>query len=178
MAGLETLKDGLDVYLLVLKPGEQGKSLEATKIMIDQGIKAVYVSVNKPYNTILNNAKKLGIDASKLLVLDAVSKATGSPTPNDPSVIYISNPTNLSEMSITIGNAIKQMGTKNVVVVFDNASLMYVYSKKDIVSKFFRFLIAQARKDGQKVILIAIKDDESGDIINEFSQVCDETVEI
>ena len=84
----------------------------------------VYLSMNRPYDNLINLFKKNNIDPKKFFFVDTISKTIGGKTPIEKNVLYISSPHGLTEISIALSKALQSLKAKEKFLFFDSISTM------------------------------------------------------
>jgi KaiC/GvpD/RAD55 family RecA-like ATPase len=135
--------------------------------------KICYVSLNKPYDTILSELKNQKIDTSKIIFIDAMTK--GKKTSSD-DVVFVSSPRALTELNISV---VKVMELKKVEsIIFDSLSTLLVYEKPATVIKFVHALMAKLRSLRVGAIFIVLKEDINPDLVKNLYMFADEVVDL
>ncbi|MBN2422328.1 hypothetical protein JXB41_03810 [Candidatus Woesearchaeota archaeon] len=136
--------------------------------------KICYVTLNKPYNTILMNIKSLNIDANKFFFVDAISATVQTPEGVD-NCSFVSSPTVLTDLSLAFSEALSNKECDNAV--FDTISTLVVYQDINSVIKFVHNLITKIRVLNKKSIFVALKED-SEELIKDLNMFVDNVVEM
>jgi KaiC/GvpD/RAD55 family RecA-like ATPase len=118
----------------------------------------VYVSVTKPYDTLIKQYDFLS-DAKNIKFIDCISRAAGI-LRSDANCIYLESPTILEKLGIEIMNAFKEVdeNTQKYLVV-DSLSNLIVYNDPDIVTEFFYHIINRTRAKEIHTISLAIEEE-------------------
>ncbi len=184
--GLSEFKDKLKnlneyIALATVPAASYAKNnIEMIRILTeDQNTPGVYVTLNKPFETLekaLSNAK---INTKKIIFIDAVTKTADGDIKKTPNCLYIGSPENLSDISIAMDQAVRAVPGKERFVFFDSLSTLLMFNSVDVVAKFIHFLAGKMRAWKVKGIIISIADKESNKkLIDKLSQVCDIVFEV
>ncbi len=138
----------------------------------------VYVSLNKPYGTMIEIFKKNKIDERMIILIDCVTKTAESKTKKTKNCLYIGSPEKLSDISIAVDQAARSIPTKEKFVFFDSLSTLLIFNKSETVARFIHFLASKMRTLKVKGIIISLEKEKNKDLIDKISQVCDIVVEI
>jgi archaellum biogenesis ATPase FlaH len=133
--------------------------------------KICYVSLNRPYNTIIKNFQDIKIDVKKFLFIDCVTQKREE----HPSVVCVSSPRALTELNIAIS---KVLSTKVDSTVFDSLSTLLIYEQSSTVIKFAHSVITMFRNAGSKGIFTCLKEDINSELIKDLSMFADKIVEL
>ena len=168
------LKEGGVIVALVSKD----KYSEAENLIAKESVaiqKTCYVSLNKPYNTLVAAFTKSGIDVKKMVFVDSASSGFGEPK-DGLKVVQISSPKALTELNIAINKIID--GEKIKQLVFDSLSTLLVYEQASTVIKFSHSVISKLRSAGVNAVFLALKEDVQNELIKDLSMFVDKVAEI
>jgi len=118
----------------------------------------VYVSVTKPYDTLVKQYEYLA-DAKNVKFIDCISRAAGI-LRTDENCVYIESPTMLEKLGLEIINTFKEVkeNTKKYLVI-DSLSNLIVYNDPDIVTEFFYHIVNRTRAKDIHTISLAIEEE-------------------
>lgn len=154
----------------------QKTNTQLVKSFVDKKIPGVYVTLSKPYETLVKIFKKSGIDPETILFIDAVTKTVGGAEKKN-NCLFIGSPENLSDIGIAMDQAIKGI-EKEKFVFFDSLSTLLIYNDPTSVAKFIHFLASKMRVWKVKGIIVSLKRKEDDKLIKEIIQFCDITLDI
>ncbi len=143
----------------------------------EQKTPGVYVTLNKPYSTMVENFKKNKIDNRMIIFVDCVTKLSDSDLKKTKGCLYIGSPEKLSDISIAMDQAVRAIPTNEKFVFFDSLSTLLMYNKSETVAKFIHFLATKMRIWKVKGIIISLEK-ENKELIDKLTQVCDIVQEI
>ena len=136
--------------------------------------KICYVSLNKPYYTVLKTFSEAKLDTKNIFFIDCVSqKAKQSKGIN---VSYVSSPKALTELNITINNVLSKQKTE--IMVFDSLSTLLVYQQSLSIIKFVHSIISTLRNSNSKCVFLCLKEDIKTDLVKDISMFADKVVHI
>lgn len=155
-------------------------NLEMVKILVNvQNTPGVYVTLNKPFDTLEKDFKGSDIDVKKIIFIDAVTKTAGGNVKKTNNCLFIGNPENLSDISIAMDQAVRAVPGKEKFVFFDSLSTLLIFNTADIVAKFVHFLAGKMRVWKVKGIIISLEDKKNNkELIDKLSQFCDIVLEL
>ena len=169
----------LDEYvaLAVVKAEKyQQTNTKLIKSFTDKKIPGVYVTLSKPYKTIIKIFEKEGINKNLILFIDAVTKTSGE-TEKKGNCLFINSPENLSDIGIAMDQAVKGIEGEKFMF-FDSLSVLLIYNDPTSVAKFIHFLASKMRVWGVKGIIVSLKREEDDELIEEILQFCDVQLDI
>ena len=102
----------------------QETNTELIKSFTQNKVPGVYVTLSKPYETLLGIFKKAGIDKRLIIFIDAVTKIAGGIEKKD-NCLFIGSPENLSDIGIAMDQAVEGIG-KDKFVFFDSLSVLII----------------------------------------------------
>ena len=181
------IKDKLDGFganylsLFIVNPEKfTNTTKELVKVLCDDhSLNGIYLTVNKPYDTLISSFNERGIDVNKLLFIDCVSQKLNPAIELDGKYYFIESPSDLTQLEIYLQKAIADMPSGEIFIILDSISTLLVYHKKEIVEKFIHLLATKVRrKKDARGILIAVNSKEEGDFIDCISQFCDYSIRI
>lgn len=153
---------------------------EADLLLIECLIKklqapGLYVSLNKPYETILEELKQANLDANKIYFIDGVSKETGKFSNSD-KCFCLEYPSSLTELSLLIKTLCDEGKIK--FIVLDSLSTLLLYNGIKTVEKFTHSLITKARKLNASVVIMTPKEKSEEDVLAVITQFCDKQIDL
>lgn len=137
--------------------------------------KICYVSLNKPYDTLVPIFKKLGIETGKMIFVDCVTAGFRKPAAGL-NVVSVSSPKALTEINITI-NKISD-SKKFQGLVFDSLSTLLVYEQPSTVIKFSHSVISKLRAAESHGVFMCLREDLKGELMKDLSMFVDRIVEL
>ena len=162
------------VVLATVDPKHYEKTnLELVKHMIrEKKIPGVYVTLNKPYDTVKERFDSFGIDTDKIIFIDAVSKPAGGGIMKTKHCLFIGNPENLSDISLAMDQAVRAF-PHDKFLFFDSLSTLLLYNSSQTVARFIHFMASKMRLWKVQGIIISLHKTVDKDLIADLSQFCD-----
>ena len=154
----------------------QKTNMELIKSFSKKKIPGVYVTLSKPYETLVRDFEKAGIDPKTIIFIDGVTKIAGEPKKKE-NCLFIGSPENLSDISIAMDQAVSAIG-KEKFVFFDSLSVLVIYNNPVSVAKFIHFLASKMRVWRVKGIIVSLKRKKDDKLIKEVLQFCDVLLDI
>ena len=174
----EELKRALkeNEIILLLLPNEKysEKIVDVAKIMGTFG-SVCYVSLNKPYKTLVGDFEKRGVKTGKFFFIDCVTKKVREEKEGE-QVVYVSSPRALTEINITLKKVLE--AGKIDIAALDSLSTLLIYEDPHVVLRFSHSVISAFRMLGSKGILIALKDDAEKELIKDLNMFVDKVLEL
>ena len=138
-------------------------------------LQGLFVSLNKPYETICEELKQNNLDANAIYCIDGVSKETGKFS-NSEKCFCLENPSSLTEMSTLINALFNDKKIK--FIVLDSLSTLLLYNDIKTVEKFAHSLVNNARKSNISVAIMSPKEKSEEDVLAIVTQFCDKEIEL
>ncbi|MFB6295205.1 MAG: hypothetical protein ABEI97_05570 [Candidatus Nanohaloarchaea archaeon] len=144
-----------------------------------EGLAGIYVTVNKPYLTIVDTLEAAGIGTSEIFFIDAISEDTGAEDVTAENVAFLDSPQGLTDMSIAISEAVEKLPDEgNRVLVLDTLSTLMLYNDEDLVSQFAHELSGKIRDWGVKGLMLTIQEEADEDLLASLNQFVDEAIHV
>jgi len=137
----------------------------------------IYISINKPYANIVPILEKNGVDTSKLFFIDCITKSAGGMAERKENCLFISSPTNLTDLGIALDDAIESLG-KEKFIFLDSVSTLLIYHDQNTVLHFSHFLTSRARVKEFYGIFITVESEADARLVKTLSQFCDKVVKL
>lgn len=173
------------IYNIVQKGEDYQETITNTlKILIgEKGMKSIYVSINKDYQSLKTDFTDKGIDVKKIFFVDAVTKTTGPKALEVEDCIFIENVLNLTEMDIVFSKAVhlltKKIPAIDVFLLLDNvASLVSIGIDRQMVTRFVRSLASQLKKWGMSGIIMSLDVDDAKELNKSLMLFCDKCITV
>lgn len=138
----------------------------------DQNIPGVYVTLNRPYESMIQVLKNNRIDTKMIIFIDAVTKIVGGNVKKRRNCLFIGSPEKLSDISIAMDQAVRSLPEEKFVF-FDSLSILLLYNNPQMVAKFIHFLSGKMRVWHVRGIIISLRKKEDQELIKELMQFCD-----
>jgi KaiC/GvpD/RAD55 family RecA-like ATPase len=139
--------------------------------------RGIYVTVNRPYDTVVADLKKAKVDAGQMFFIDAITKMVGGQSGHVDNATFIGSPQLLTELSIAIDKAIEALPKGKRFLYFDSINGLMMYNNPGAVARFVHFLSGRMREQGVSGIFIAA-DGETENFLPFISQCVDKVVRI
>lgn len=176
---VKNLPTGTIVLFLVDYKDYDSTNLNLLKFMTSKKkAHGIYISVNKPYANLTNILKKNGVNTEKLFFIDCVTKSAGGAVQRTDNCLYISSPTNLTDLGIALDDAIESLGDHDKFIFLDSVSTLMVYHNPDAVLHFAHFLTTRARVKSFYGIFITVESEADAKLVKTLSQFCDKVIKL
>lgn len=153
--------------------------INVLKILINKKSRqCIYVTINKPYQVLLNVLKKNDIDTEKIFFIDLISKMTAMDTTGAKNALFITSPDSLTELSIAISESVRNLQSKNKFIFLDSLSTMLIYNQTGTVAKFAHFLIGKMRTEGVEMIIISLEREMDPILVSQISTFVDKVIKV
>jgi KaiC/GvpD/RAD55 family RecA-like ATPase len=134
-----------------------------------------YVTLNKTFDSLLENFKKSKINTDNIIFIDAISKTVKQTPDQSEGVYYISSPSALTEISISIDRFLRHGFD---YLIFDSLTNLLVYESNAPVGKFVSSLINKIKGSKTKAIFYSLSGKEQDALINQVSMFVDNVIKI
>ena len=149
------------------------------KQLSDLQIRTIVITANQPSPTLKILYKKKGIDISRVIFIDAITKYALGGLPKDiDNAIFISNPANLTEIGIGITEMLKENPDEKTCVIVDSVNTMLVYLPGASVLKFIHFLSSKLRLMNSIGVFLVVEDGIDPALLTQLTTFADEVLEV
>lgn len=169
------IKDGEVILINV----SEKKLIETTTqilkdYIMEKGYYVVYVTVNKPFSTLIEIYKREGINTDKIFIVDATTPYTEPHRIGNG--VFVGSPKELTNISISTLSAIKKFELSKILIL-DSISTMLLYNNFDIVRDFIRFISDKMRELKITFVIMGIKELADEKIVSRIGQFCDKIID-
>ena len=168
--------------MLVVAPSDsmQQVTLEVLKYFVNtKNSFCVYVTVAKPYNTIMNILNKNGIKTDRIFFIDCVTSLSTSESLLRAGNCVFCQPQALTNISIALTSAIESLPKDNdKLLILDTLSTLMLYNEAGTVTRFAHVLTGKLRASGVKSVILTLEEETDKKIIAQLGQFCDKTINI
>jgi hypothetical protein len=133
-----------------------------------------YVTINKPYQSILKDFESRNVSKSKLFFVDAITATVQAP-PIVNDCLFVASPNALTDLGLAFSSLLNEKNRD--LIFFDTISTLIIYQEIGSVIKFAHNLVTKARVSGKKVIFVSLKED-SETLIKDLNMFVDAVIEI
>lgn len=149
---------------------------ELVKVLEKDYNKILYVSLNRLYNPLKRKLTQLGVNTSKFVFVDCVTK-TAVPQPEETAdCIYTSAPNALTEISIAITKSIQTYYPD--IVLFDSLSTLLIYENVMTSSQFVHSLTNKMNAFGVNILFTILDGDKEQPLVKDLNMLLDHVVKI
>jgi len=169
------------VILFIIDP----KKYHSIHLKILRGIievkkfSGIYITVNKPYDSLVKYLKENGISTENVFFIDAISKSVSQEIRLTENCLYIPSPSHLTDLGIALTQALENIERKEEkFLILDSISTLLIYNDFETVAKFVHFIVSRLRVFGLVGLIISVEKILDEKMINILMEICDEVIEI
>jgi len=174
--GVKDLKEYIALATVDAKNYKETNLLLIKHLTNDKNTPGVYVTLNKPFETIKNEFEKNKINTQLIIFIDAVTKTSGGKTEKTKQCLFIGSPENLTDISMAMDQAVRALPEKEKFLFFDSLSTLLLYNTVGTVAKFIHFLAGKMRVWKVGGIIVSLEKTDT-ELIKELSQFCDVVID-
>ena len=137
--------------------------------------RGIYVTLNKPYATLLKSFSKAGISTESVFFVDAITDVPA--TEEDATHACLGSGIDLTNLGISIAKAIKQT-KEDRFLLLDSLSTLLIYYDSKAVVKFAHLLTEKMRSWNSSGSLITVETNSERDVVSQLSPFCDKVIRI
>jgi KaiC/GvpD/RAD55 family RecA-like ATPase len=163
------------IVLYVINPEEYFKHVVAIFKKEAQKKSVVYVTTNKPYNSVMRSLKQAGVNADRIFFIDCISQdILGEKLPEEPdNCLFVESPKSLTAMSIAIHESVKHLEGEKLLFL-DSLSTLLIYNDANTIGRFSNFLVNKMRSYDVQTIILSVETDMDKNIIKQIESFVDE----
>lgn len=183
MLNIKNIKEALDgsegsVILFKVDAKEYlNTKITILKEIVRDDAATVYVSLNRPCSVLIETFKKNKINIDKIFFIDCITKAVGE-AEETKNVVFIDGPKHLTNLSITIIEAIKTLPFKNKFLVLDALTTLLIYNSPEIVLGFLNSMSNKMRILKVNSIWLSAEKELDPKIESRLDQFIDKVVDL
>ncbi len=177
---LRAALDDLGDITVVVTPGDQAEAVTGDVLHHLAGEKemyGVYVTVNRPVTAIDALMAERDVPEGKVFFVDAVSAESGD-TPERDDTIFLGSPRHLTDISIAMGDAVRELPGPDRFAMFDSISTLTVYNETGTVSRFAHYLTSKMRAWEVTGVILSLPADTDDTLLAQLSQFADNVIRL
>jgi len=136
----------------------------------------IYITVNRPYGSLVQLLKKEKIDTSKIFFIDLITSTLSNAPERKENCIFMGSASNLTDLSLAISEAVEASPETKKFIFLDSLSTMLIYNEAGTLSKFSHFLTGRLRELKVSGVLISMDTETDRKLTTTLSQFCDRVV--
>ncbi len=174
--------DNLPDGWIVLLETSAEKSLEISlsalyHLVTEKNYIGIVLSASRPYKNLVQLYQHKGIDTSRILFLDCISKSQSLDIDQTGNVLYLDSVSDLTNISLALkGSMEKIQGNKFVYI--DSITTMLIHNTPEMFARFIHGILTKMRIQGISGLLISLEDETDKEIRAEVAQLCDRIVKL
>ncbi len=166
------------VVLFIADPKEYvAQNLSLLKNFVNvKKMNGIYITVNRPYNSLVSLLKSEGIDPTKMFFIDLITKTPNDAPQRKENCIFMGTATNLTDLSLAISQAVSANEKSKKFIYLDSLSTMLIYNEAGSLSRFSHFLTSRLREWNVDGVFISLDSASDRVLTDKLSQFCDKIV--
>jgi hypothetical protein len=149
-------------------------SITIIKAVTEVVPKSIFVTVNKPYFSIIRTLKEKGVYTDDLYFIDASSEE--SDVSKGGNYEKVKSPSDLNEIMLSAEKCMESR--KYSGLIFDSVSTLLSYQNEEMVVRFTHALVNKLRKSGIKGVFLCTKEDMNTALMKNLNMLADYSVDI
>ena len=149
-------------------------TIDAIDKLTKQFDRVCFVTLSKPYGTVLKNLEKGKIDVSKIFFIDTLTATVSNP-PEADNCIFIETPNDLTTIALSISEA-QNFGCQAVFI--DAIPILKIYNDEESLVKFVNSVMNKILVNNNKAILMLIQEDGENAITEAIMDLSDKVIEV
>lgn len=177
LSNFKELGDSYAVIVIARAADIEQTNVDIVREMMGKDGLCIYVSVNQPFSSMLRIMKKSGIDTRRIFFIDCITKTSGGTVVDADNCIYIDSTSNLTELNISISEALSAMEGKKSLF-FDALSTLMIYNTPSSFAKFAHSVMTKVKSMGVSGIFMVVEGEMSKDIFSQLEQFSEKTIDL
>lgn len=170
------------ICLMTVAPGAEltGTIFRVMRELFAGESSVVLVLSIRPSRTFASQAKESGLnidtylEQNRLVVVDCVSRLIGDRGGGMPNTLYVSAPSDLSELALSVSDAVSSVSLKGEKwLILDSVSTLTLYNTAGGVLRFLHFLASKMRVLEFGGVIIITRSAPSDPMVQALEQYCD-----
>lgn len=176
-------KDGINlgadvsqiIVLIIPEDNYTERLVKVVKELSKLPTKLCYISLNRPYISLINIFQKAGLNTDNIYFIDAITRTAQLAT-KCTNCEFVSSPGALTELSVTISNIMETNQYR--YIIFDSLSTLLVYESDNTIAKFVHFLMAKVRVAGCNAVFTCLKQDADSILVKDINMFADKVIDL
>ena len=170
---LDELESKTILMVNTTKQNYSNVAKEIVPYLAEKFSKIGYITINRPYATIVKEIQEQGLQTDKFYFVDAITATVQSPPVVD-NCIFINAPSDLTDLGLAFSSLLSDHGCD--VIFVDTISTLIVYKDIGAVTKFVHNLVTKSRVNNKKAVLLAVRQD-SEKLLQDLNMFVDAVIE-
>ncbi len=172
VAEIKKALDSNGSLLVIEKEGSTQKDLgKIVKLLSSKPV--IYISLVKPFKSILDALKKEHIKTEKVFFIDAVTELSGDGK-REENVLFIQSPADLTGIGISISQFLKTIPGEKYVLI-DSLKVLAIYNSENVILRFVQSIVGVVSKNNAKLLAITT-DGKGNQLIKDTGQFFDKVM--
>jgi len=175
---LESLPREYITMIMVSAENYLTANLHALRYLCNvKDLRGIYITVNRPYESINRLLQTRGINVEKLFFIDCITvPVSGAPKRTD-RCLFIS-PCDLTDLAVSVDEWINTTPEKEKFLFMDSLSTLLFYNSIGTMAKFSHFFTARMRLWNLTGIFMSLERESDPHFLDRISQFCDRVITI
>ncbi|MAG47213.1 hypothetical protein CL617_01290 [archaeon] len=165
-----------DFIVLTIVPSEHYSetNLKLLDFLIKKG-NGTYITINKPYNSLIKNLKEKGLSLDNLYFIDCITKELRESTLGE-NCSFIESPQDLTGVAIALDSIFKK--DDHNFIYLDSIDTLGIYNDSEKLIKFFHFLTGKIKLHNLSGAIIGVHEETDKKVISKLTQFCDKVIDL
>lgn len=139
----------------------------------------VYVTVAKPYQTMLNILGKNKIKTDKIFFIDCITPVSAGGGMQRVGNCVFCQPQALTNISISLTTAMQSLPKDSErVLILDTVSTLMLYNETGTVARFVHSLTTKIRQWKVRSVILTLEEETDKKVLSQLSQFVDKVIEV
>lgn len=166
------LKDNSIILTILPNRYYHELNLHLVKLVTKIKPSGAYVSMNRPYKKITTLMSEKGIDHSKILFIDCVTKKEHGAD----NCIFLKSIDSLVPLGVAL-NAVYS-NKEHSFIFLDSLDAISVYHNNGILIKFIRNFVEKIRENDKIGLMIGLREGTDKKVVDDVAAICDKIIDL
>lgn len=171
-AEFKKLKKNFIVLTMMPQENFSELNLHLMKLLTKKSPSGAYISVNKPYDKMIEIFKKAKIAHEKLFFIDCM----GEKQKNIENCTFIESPESLTNIAIALDAVYKN--EEHAFIFLDSLDTLGVYHKPEMLIRFVRSLVQKTRENNKIGLMVGVHEGMNKQVLDEIAVICDKVIHL
>jgi len=173
-------EDGFVAMLQVPEENYLEVNLETIKVLVNEfNYSGLYITIQRPYNTLLRLFGERGINADMIYFIDAASSTIKEGDEHTQHCMYVASDLNVDDLTKAVYKTIEVVQNNKKFLFIDSITTFMLFQPLSETLRFAEFLTRTLRKSDLSVVVLNVGMERARErFIKDIVFQCDETVKI
>jgi archaellum biogenesis ATPase FlaH len=171
------IKNGAEIILVIVEAKKYVRtSLEILRYLTKDA-EGVFVTLNRPYSSMKKLLEKEGVDYSRIIFIDSITRQLGGEEIDIERCIYLNSP-DPTLIQMAIEQTMDRIFSENRFIYIDSLSTISLYKSFETLLKFIRYITGKIRIKGFIGTIFSVEKEINESYYSQIALMVDEVIEV